>query len=90
MLKVSGCRFLFGGTLNQTPDDETAKSYLAELRAWADLEGGYSHEQSTKPQTLGYALNDSPLVLRLGSLRNSEAGVIAMVNWSPSSPGMNS
>jgi pimeloyl-ACP methyl ester carboxylesterase len=56
-------RFLFGGTLNQTPDDETGKIYLEELRAWADREGGYSHEQSTKPQTLGYALNDSPIGL---------------------------
>ncbi len=56
-------RFLFGGTLNQTPDDEMAKSYLAELSAWWDLEGGYSHVQSTKPQTLGYALNDSPVGL---------------------------
>jgi pimeloyl-ACP methyl ester carboxylesterase len=56
-------RFLFGGTLNQTPDDETSKSYLAELRAWTDLEGGYSHLQGTKPQTLAYALNDSPIGL---------------------------
>ncbi len=56
-------RFLLGGTLNQTPDDEIAKSFLAELRAWWDLEGGYSHVQSTKPQTLGYALNDSPVGL---------------------------
>ncbi len=56
-------RFLFGGTLNQTPDDESARTYIEELRAWADLEGGYSHEQSTKPQTLGYALNDSPIGL---------------------------
>ena len=56
-------RFLLGGTLNQTPDDEIGKFYLAELRAWWDLEGGYSHEQSTKPQTLGYALNDSPVGL---------------------------
>ncbi len=56
-------RFLFGGTLNQTPDDAMAKSYLAELRAWWDLEGGYGHVQSTKPQTLGYALNDSPVGL---------------------------
>jgi pimeloyl-ACP methyl ester carboxylesterase len=56
-------RFLLGGTLNQIPDDEIAKSYLAELRAWWDLEGGYSHVQSTKPQTLGYALNDSPVGL---------------------------
>jgi pimeloyl-ACP methyl ester carboxylesterase len=53
-------RFLLGGTLNQPPDDEIAKSYLAELRAWWDSEGGYSHVQGTKPQTLGYALNDSP------------------------------
>ena len=56
-------RFLLGGTLNQTPDDEIAKSFLAELRAWWDLEGGYGHVQSTKPQTLGYALNDSPVGL---------------------------
>jgi hypothetical protein len=54
-------RFLLGGTLNQIPDDEIAKSYLAELRAWWDLEAGYSHVQSTKPQTLGYALNDQKL-----------------------------
>jgi len=56
-------RFLFGGTLNQTPDDERAKTYLAELREWWELEGGYSHLQGTKPQTLGYALNDSPIGL---------------------------
>jgi pimeloyl-ACP methyl ester carboxylesterase len=49
--------------LNQAPDDEIAKSFLAELRAWWDLEGGYSHVQSTKPQTLGYALNDSAIGL---------------------------
>jgi hypothetical protein len=56
-------RFLLGGTLNQTPDDEITKSLLAELRAWWDLEGSYSHVQSTKPETLGYALNDSPVGL---------------------------
>jgi hypothetical protein len=56
-------RFLFGGTLNQTSDDEVGKSYLEELRAWADPKGGYSHLQSTKPQTLGDALNDSPMGL---------------------------
>ena len=56
-------RFLFGGTLNQTTQDEMARSYLDELRAWADLEGGYSHLQATKPQTLSYALNDSPIGL---------------------------
>jgi pimeloyl-ACP methyl ester carboxylesterase len=53
-------RFLLGGTLNQPPDDDVAKAFLAILRVWWDSEGGYSHVQGTKPQTLGYALNDSP------------------------------
>jgi pimeloyl-ACP methyl ester carboxylesterase len=57
-------RFLLGGTLNQSPeDDDIAKSFLSELRGWWDQEGGYSHVQSTRPQTLGYALNDSPVGL---------------------------
>ena len=30
---------------------------------WAQREGGYSHIQATKPQTLAYALNDSPVGL---------------------------
>ena len=41
------------------PADEIA---LMEERAafWTDEERGYSHMQGTKPQTLGYGLNDSP------------------------------
>jgi len=56
-------RFLLGGTLNQPQDDEVANAFLAELRSWWDREGGYSHLQSTKPQTLSYGLNDSPVGL---------------------------
>ena len=56
-------RFLLGGTLNEPQDDEIANAYLAELRSWWDREGGYSHLQSTRPQTLGYGLNDSPVGL---------------------------
>jgi len=56
-------RFLLGGTINEPAEDAIAAEYLAELRRWWDAEGGYNHEQSTKPQTLGYALNDSPLGL---------------------------
>src|SRR5437016_1569173 len=56
-------RFLLGGTLNVQPEDEIASAYLGQLRAWWDAEGGYSHEQGTKPQTLGYGLNDSPVGL---------------------------
>ena len=56
-------RFLFGGALNQPPQDEMGRAYFEELRGWWDAEGGYSHEQGTKPQTLSYALNDSPVGL---------------------------
>jgi pimeloyl-ACP methyl ester carboxylesterase len=56
-------RFLFGGTLNESATDEVAKTYLAKLRGWWDIEGGYSHQQATRPQTLTYSLNDSPVGL---------------------------
>jgi pimeloyl-ACP methyl ester carboxylesterase len=36
------------------------RSYLAVRAGWEDTERGYSVIQSTKPQSLGYALNDSP------------------------------
>jgi pimeloyl-ACP methyl ester carboxylesterase len=39
------------------PDDE---AYLAHVERWYAAEGGYSHSQGTKPQTLAYALTDSP------------------------------
>jgi pimeloyl-ACP methyl ester carboxylesterase len=33
---------------------------MAEQQRWSDTERGYSAIQSTKPQTLGYGLTDSP------------------------------
>ena len=36
------------------------KKYLEEIKIWQQTEGGYFMEQSTKPQTLAYGLNDSP------------------------------
>ena len=36
---------------------------LAQREAWLQAEGGYSHIQGTKPQTLSYGLNDSPVGL---------------------------
>ena len=56
-------RFLLGPALSYDPEDAAAKAYSEQLRAWADAEGGYSHQQGTKPQTLGYGLNDSPVGL---------------------------
>ena len=34
--------------------------YLADSANWMTREGGYQHEQSTKPMTLSYSLADSP------------------------------
>jgi pimeloyl-ACP methyl ester carboxylesterase len=39
---------------------EAERLYLAANRAWSATERGYSAIQSTKPQTVGYGLNDSP------------------------------
>ena len=36
------------------------QAFVEERLRWRDAEGGYSHIQGTKPQTLGYGLNDSP------------------------------
>ena len=39
---------------------DVERSYLAVNRSWDATERGYSAIQSTKPQTIGYGLNDSP------------------------------
>jgi pimeloyl-ACP methyl ester carboxylesterase len=42
---------------NIRPDEE---AYFALVERWFAAEGGYSHLQGTKPQTLAYGLTDSP------------------------------
>ena len=42
------------------PISEAERAYVDQVRRWSDVERGYSAIQSTKPQTLGYGLNDSP------------------------------
>ncbi len=39
------------------------QAYVASALRWRDSEGGYFSIQSTKPQTLGYGLTDSPVAL---------------------------
>jgi pimeloyl-ACP methyl ester carboxylesterase len=53
------------------------RSYLAVSRGWEVTERGYSAIQSTKPQTVGYGLNDSPagLAAYLGEKWHSWSGV---------------
>jgi pimeloyl-ACP methyl ester carboxylesterase len=45
---------------NDTELSDVERSYLAVSRNWDATERGYSAIQSTKPQTVGYGLNDSP------------------------------
>jgi pimeloyl-ACP methyl ester carboxylesterase len=42
------------------PLSEAERNYLERNERWWATEGGYVQIQSTKPQTLGYGLNDSP------------------------------
>ena len=52
-----------------TPSVTPPRPHVVALRgaeqaeAWTAEEGGYAHEQATKPATLGAALNDSPVGL---------------------------
>jgi pimeloyl-ACP methyl ester carboxylesterase len=39
---------------------EAERGLLSQREDWLAAEGGYSHIQGTKPQTLAYGLNDSP------------------------------
>jgi len=45
------------------PYSENEKEGMARSQWFAQEGSGYRHEQSTKPQTLGYALADSPVAL---------------------------
>jgi pimeloyl-ACP methyl ester carboxylesterase len=45
-------------TMDNLTDEE--KDCLAGMRHYRDWDSGYSKQQSTRPQTLGYALADSP------------------------------
>jgi pimeloyl-ACP methyl ester carboxylesterase len=47
-----------GPLTDLTPDEQEALAAAAHYRKW---EAGYSKQQSTRPQTLGYGLADSPV-----------------------------
>ncbi len=42
------------------PLTDAEQALITQRAKWFDDEGGYSHIQGTKPQTLAYGLNDSP------------------------------
>ena len=42
------------------PLSDAEKAWLKTVDAWEADEGAYGHQQRTRPETLGYGLNDSP------------------------------
>src|SRR6185503_10370725 len=42
------------------PLSDEEQAFVVQRDRWDDVERGYSAIQSTKPQTVGYGLNDSP------------------------------
>ena len=48
---------------NEPPMTAAEKAFAATVKAWDQDEGGYDAIQATRPQTLGYGLNDSPIGL---------------------------
>ena len=54
---VSATPYLGPGSRDLT---EAERRLVEEREQWRQDEGGYSHIQGTKPQTLSYGLNDSP------------------------------
>lgn len=46
------------GVVPETPEEQ---AYWDNRNAVLEPEGGYSHQQRTRPQTLGFALDDSPI-----------------------------
>jgi len=49
------------GPGDEPSDDDRAAT--KRQQAWRRVEGAYNHEHSTRPQTIGYALTDSPVGL---------------------------
>ena len=58
---------------------EKEKSAVAGMQYYNDWDSGYSKEQSTRPQTVGYGLTDSPSGQLAGYWKNSGPGPIATV-----------
>jgi pimeloyl-ACP methyl ester carboxylesterase len=49
--------------VTQPPPTDAEAAFRAVIDAWDQEEGGYNAIQSTRPQTLAYGLNDSPIGL---------------------------
>lgn len=51
------------GNVDETTLSAPERAYLDDVKAWVATEGGYQHEQQTRPLSLAPALSDSPVGL---------------------------
>lgn len=63
LTSVTGSAMIRDVASPSPPLSDAERRFLGDVAQWAELEGGYSHVQRTKPRTLAYALNDSPVGL---------------------------
>ena len=70
------------------PPSAAEQAYLAQHQRWREEDRGYGAIQSTRPQTLSYGLNDSPLgtAAWVVSWRNGAAGPTPAGTSTPPSP----
>ena len=72
------------GLVQRGPGEELSEEEAAwreQMAEWRDLEGAYGHIQGTKPQTLAYSLNDSPVGLLAWIVEKFEAWSEAGELW---------
>src|SRR5258707_14886808 len=56
------------------PLSQSEQAYLAQFDRWREDDRGYGAIQSTRPQTVGYGLNDSPAGLAAWLIEKWRAG----------------
>lgn len=62
-LHLTDVPFIHSVGLKDQPMTDAEKNYFQQVQQWQATEGAYGMLQSTKPQTLAYAINDSPIGL---------------------------
>lgn len=63
LTSVTGSAIVRDLATGSRPLSDAEQRFVGEAAQWGELEGAYSHLQRTKPRTLAYALNDSPVGL---------------------------
>ena len=66
---------------------EAEACYVLQMQAWLREETGYQAIQGTRPQTLAYALSDSPLGLAAWIAEKFSTGLLESAPAAPAAAG---